>query len=110
MYYSGGFHSPKKIKDMNTFECHYCKEGEQREILFVGSLIFANFERVFQQKSPISMVGNGQLKVDKLLHQIEGVVAQWCNPLTLKPKQSGGVGSIPGRTPPLERHEKGSQT
>ena len=22
---------------------------------------------------------------------IEGVVAQWCNPLTLKPEESGGV-------------------
>ena len=22
----------------------------------------------------------------------------WCNPLTLQPEQSGGVGSIPGRT------------
>ena len=40
----------------------------------------------------------------------EGVVAQWCNPLTLKPEQSGGVGSIPGRTPPLERHDKGLWT
>ena len=40
----------------------------------------------------------------------EGVVAQWCNPLTLKPEQSGGVGSIPGRTPPLECHDKGSRT
>ena len=42
--------------------------------------------------------------------QNEGVVAQWCNPLTLKPEQSGGVGSIPGRTPPLELHDKGSRT
>ena len=24
-------------------------------------------------------------------------------------QQSGGVGSIPGRTPPLERHDKGSR-
>ena len=36
---------------------------------------------------------------------IEDAVAQWCNPLTLKPEQSGRVGSIPGRTPPLERHD-----
>ena len=42
--------------------------------------------------------------------RIEGVVAQWCNPLTLQLEQSGGVGSIPGRTPPLERHDKGSRT
>ena len=40
----------------------------------------------------------------------EGVVAPWCNPLTLQPEQSGGVGSSPGRAPPLERHDKGSQT
>ena len=41
--------------------------------------------------------------------QLEGVVAQWCNPLTLQPEQSGGVGSIRGRAPPLERHDKGSR-
>ena len=41
---------------------------------------------------------------------IEGVVAPWCNPLTLQPEQSGGVGSSPGRAPPLERHDKGSRT
>ena len=42
--------------------------------------------------------------------RIEGVVAPWCNPLTLQPEQSGGVGSSPGRAPPLERHDKGSRT
>ena len=37
-----------------------------------------------------------------------GVVAQWCNPLTLQPEQLGGVGSMPVRTPPLlDRHDKG---
>ena len=41
---------------------------------------------------------------------IEGVVALWCNPLTLQPEQSGGVGSNSGRAPPLERHDKGSWT
>ena len=40
----------------------------------------------------------------------EGVVAQWCNPLALKPEHSRGVGSIPGRTPSLGRHDKGSRT
>ena len=35
-------------------------------------------------------------------------MAPWCNPLTLQPEQSGGVGSNPGRAPPLERHDKGS--
>ena len=39
----------------------------------------------------------------------EGVVAQWRNPLTSQPEQSGGVGSKPGGTPPLERHDKGSR-
>ena len=47
-------------------------------------------------------------KKRSLLVQIEGVVAYCC--LTLKSEQSGGVGSIPGRTPPLERHDKGSRT
>ena len=41
---------------------------------------------------------------------IEGVVAQWCNPLNLKSRQSGGVGQSPYRTPPLEHHDKGSKT
>ena len=41
---------------------------------------------------------------------IECVVAQWYNPLTLQPEQSGGVGSSPGRTPRLKRHDKGSRT
>ena len=40
----------------------------------------------------------------------EGVVVPWCNPLTLQPEQSGGVGSIPCRAPPLECHDKGSRT
>ena len=42
--------------------------------------------------------------------QHESVVAQWCNPLTLQPEQSGGVGSIPGRTLLFGRHDKGSWT
>ena len=25
----------------------------------------------------------------------EGIVMQWCNPLTLRPEQFGGAGSIP---------------
>ena len=36
----------------------------------------------------------------------ESVVAQWCNPLTLQPEQSGGVGSKPGKAP--QHHNKGS--
>ena len=42
--------------------------------------------------------------------KFEGVVAQWCNPLTLKPEQSGGVGSRRDRASPLECHDKGSRT
>ena len=41
---------------------------------------------------------------------IESVVAQWCNPLTVKPEQSGRVGSSPRRTAPLKRLDKGSRT
>ena len=40
----------------------------------------------------------------------EGVVAQWCDPMTLKPEQSGGVGSRCDRASPLERHDNGSRT
>ena len=41
---------------------------------------------------------------------VVGVVAQWCNPLTLKPEQSGEVGSRCDRASPLECHDKGSRT
>ena len=41
---------------------------------------------------------------------LEGVVAPRCNPLTLQLEQSGGADSIPGRTPPLKCHDKGSRT
>ena len=40
----------------------------------------------------------------------EGVVAQSRYPLALLPEQSGGMGSIPGKAPPLEHHDKGSRT
>ena len=33
--------------------------------------------------------------------------AQWCDPLTLQSERSSGVRSIPGRTPPIEGHDKG---
>ena len=36
-------------------------------------------------------------RFDILFTQVEGIVAQWCNPLNLQPEQSGEVGSIPGR-------------
>ena len=37
-------------------------------------------------------------------------MAQWWNPLTLQPEQSGGVGSMPRRALSLEHHDKGSHT
>ena len=39
-------------------------------------------------------------------YHVEGVVAQWCNPLTWKPGQKGKVGLMPSRTPLLEDHDK----
>ena len=42
--------------------------------------------------------------------KVLGVVGQWCNCLTLQPEQSGGVDSRRSRAPPLEFHDKGSQT
>ena len=50
------------------------------------------------------------LEWNEIQGEIEGAVAQRCNPRTLQPEQLGGVGSIPGRTPSLERHGKGSRT
>ena len=41
---------------------------------------------------------------------LEGVVVQWCIPVTLQLEQSGGQGSIPGRLPPLDCHDKGLWT
>ena len=38
------------------------------------------------------------------------VVEQWCYPLTLQPEQLDGVDLIPGRAPPLERHDKLSRS
>ena len=53
---------------------------------------------------------NEMLDVFIVFHVVEGIVAPWCNPLTLQPEQSGGVGSNPGRAPPFERHDKGVRT
>ena len=39
-----------------------------------------------------------------------GAVAQWWNPLTLQPEESGGVDLIPGRASTLEHGDKWSQT
>ena len=40
----------------------------------------------------------------------EGVVVQWCNPLTLKLDWSGGVGLIPSGAPSPEHLKKKLQT
>ena len=45
-----------------------------------------------------------------IVADVKGVVAQWCNPHTLQPEQSDRVGLIPSRGPPLEHHDKESQT
>ena len=42
-----------------------------------------------------------------LNNSLEGVVAQWCNPLILESEQLDGAGSSTGRTPPLEHHDRG---
>ena len=47
---------------------------------------------------------------ENFLDSLEGVVGPWCNPLTLQQEQAGGMGWSPDRAPPLERHDKGSQT
>ena len=57
-----------------------------------------------------SLFFNGLVRVLLCAPYNGGVVAQWCDPLTLQPEQSGKVGSIPGRASPLERHDKVSWT
>ena len=59
-------------------------------------------------KKPTCFKSDSPTCIDLILTEV--VVAPWCNPLTLQPEQSGGVGSSPGRAPPLERHDKGSRT
>ena len=48
--------------------------------------------------------------VSKEMVSFEGVIAQWCNPLTLQPEQSGRVGLITSRIPPLAHYDKGLWT
>ena len=82
-------------------------------ILFVNSLSLCQIIMVFLMCISYSICHCLSLwhSLSVCVHSLsEGVVAPWCNPLTLQPEQSGGVGSSPGRTPPLERHDKGSRT
>ena len=62
------------------------------------------------RESPVSQLNSFDKDAFLSTHMRRGVVAPWCNPLTLQPEQSGGVGSSPGRAPSLERHDKGSRT
>ena len=76
---------------------------------FIMRLLFRDFFskiRNFSHEFKTNSFVEENLSIDILF----GVVAQWCNPLTLKPEQSGGVGSRRDRASPLERHDKGSRT
>ena len=59
---------------MNTFKCHYCQEGEQRESLLVVFAGFCRFSKgVFGRRSHISTGRQGRLKPGKLLNLIEHI-------------------------------------
>ena len=81
------------------------------EILNVGLLQFQSLDD--HGRWPEHALYKGHEKMKGLLRigqmYCEGVVAPWCNPVTLQPEQSGGVGLSLGRAPPLERHDKGSR-
>ena len=65
------------------------------------------------QSDPLNLQSEDRLKnATKVfkLNPLQGVVAQWCNPLTLKPEQSGGMGLRLGRASTLQRHDKWWQT
>ena len=66
--------------------------------------------RSFLKKLLKVLIGLIEVIYKDLCYADEGVVAQLCNPSTLQPEQSGRQDSIPGRVPPFERHDKGSQT
>ena len=54
---------------MNASKCHYCYEGEQRDILLAVSTCFCRFlEGAFCRKSPIWTGRNGRLKLGQLLN------------------------------------------
>ena len=55
--------------------------------------------------------GKSALRTQSNLNSInERVVAPWYDALTLPPERPGRMGSIPGRAPPFECHDKGSRT
>ena len=47
------------------------------------------------------------MQIETPLPLDKGVVALWCNPPTLQPDHSGGVGPIHDRTPPLNVMTRG---
>ena len=56
---------------MYTFKSHYCREGEQREILLAVFARFCRFSTgAFYRKSPILTGRNGRLNLGKLLDLI----------------------------------------
>ena len=56
---------------MNTSNCHYCYEGEQREILLgVFTRFYRFLKGAFWRKYPISKRRSDRLKPGKLLNLI----------------------------------------
>ena len=71
MIYSGEFHSPKRIKYMDTSKYHFCYEGEQKGIwLFVFTRVCKFSKWAFGRTSFISAGKKGRLKPGKLLNLI----------------------------------------
>ena len=69
-----------------------------------------SYSAIKQERQKIKARLKIKLNLFTLQLIFEVVVAQWCNRLTLKPEQSGRVGSRRDRASPLERHDKGSRT
>ena len=84
---------------------NFLEKGNYYPFCFKKRIFHCTFDCAWYKEN--NETCNHCLAVSKLS---EGVVAQWCNPLTLKPKQSGGVVSRRGRASPLERHDKGLRT
>ena len=86
---------------------------------FTMALIISKTSKIyFQKRKNLVVLKSRYQKFTKSNHSkllnipkvTKGVLAQWCDPLTSQPEQSGGMGSTSSRTPSLERHYKGSRT
>ena len=98
-----GIPSPKKSNLNSSLQKRSCGSEEKK---MQGSKLAVPKVRVFNFSALLTLCVFHLSFHSIFQHSsIEGVMAQWRNPLTLKPEQSCGVGSIPGRTPPLERHD-----